>query len=125
MLHSCVLHCLSLVIRRCRATAPKDDRQSAKYHAVWRMLSRVSALMGASPSMQRILARSPSEAELPRDVVRVWPRDRLLACGTTSGHEDVEVECDLPAGGTIRLHRKCYDLVSRAAGCDLSTRGAI
>jgi hypothetical protein len=25
---------------------------------------------------------------------------------------DLEVECDLPCGGTIRLHRTCYDIWS-------------
>ena len=23
---------------------------------------------------------------------------------------EVEIECDLPAGGTLRLHRRCYDI---------------
>ena len=44
-----------------------------------------------------------------------------LACGTTIGHEDVEVECDLPAGGTILLHRKCYEIWSTEwPSCDLT-----
>ncbi len=35
-----------------------------------------------------------------------------VACERTIMADDVEVECDLPAGGTIRLHRRCYDIWS-------------
>ena len=35
-----------------------------------------------------------------------------VACESPIGADDVEVECDLPAGGTIRLHRKCYEIWS-------------
>jgi len=34
------------------------------------------------------------------------------ACDQPIAADDVEVECDLPGGGTIRLHRKCYDVWS-------------
>ena len=33
-----------------------------------------------------------------------------VACERAIGPEEVEVECDLPSGGTIRLHRGCYDI---------------
>ena len=36
-----------------------------------------------------------------------------VACDRPIGSIDVEVECDLPDGGTIRLHRTCYDLWSK------------
>ena len=36
-----------------------------------------------------------------------------VACEAPIGHDDVEVECDLPSGGTIRLHRKCYEIWSK------------
>jgi hypothetical protein len=32
------------------------------------------------------------------------------ACDQPIAADTVEVECDLPNGGTIRLHRRCYDL---------------
>ena len=33
-----------------------------------------------------------------------------VACEQPIAANDLEVECDLPNGGTIRLHRRCYDL---------------
>jgi len=36
-----------------------------------------------------------------------------LACERPITADDVEVECDLPGGGTIRLHRKCYEIWSQ------------
>jgi hypothetical protein len=35
-----------------------------------------------------------------------------VACEQRIGADDVEVECDLPKGGTIRLHQRCYDIWS-------------
>ena len=35
-----------------------------------------------------------------------------VACEQPIVVDDVEVECDLPNGGTIRLHRQCYDIWS-------------
>lgn len=34
------------------------------------------------------------------------------ACARAMGPHEVEVECDLPGGGTIRLHRTCYEIWS-------------
>lgn len=34
------------------------------------------------------------------------------ACAQPIAVDDVEVDCDLPGGGTIRLHRRCYDIWS-------------
>ena len=34
------------------------------------------------------------------------------ACEQPIAADDVEVDCDLPGGGTIRLHRRCYDIWS-------------
>jgi len=36
-----------------------------------------------------------------------------LACDRVITADEVEVECDLPHGGTIRLHRWCYDVWSQ------------
>lgn len=33
-----------------------------------------------------------------------------VACERAIDPNEVEVECDLPGGGTIRLHRTCYDI---------------
>ena len=33
-----------------------------------------------------------------------------VACEEPIAADDVEVECDLPTGGTIRLHRECYEI---------------
>jgi hypothetical protein len=33
-----------------------------------------------------------------------------VACDQPIVADDSEVECDLPNGGTIRLHRACYDI---------------
>ena len=33
-----------------------------------------------------------------------------VACEQCILNGDLEVECDLPQGGTIRLHRTCYDI---------------
>jgi hypothetical protein len=37
-------------------------------------------------------------------------RGICVACERPIVADDVEVECDLPAGGIIRLHRWCYDI---------------
>jgi len=33
-----------------------------------------------------------------------------VACDQPIAAGDTEVECDLPTGGTIRLHQRCYDI---------------
>lgn len=33
-----------------------------------------------------------------------------VACDLPIAADDSEVECDVPNGGTIRLHRRCYDI---------------
>jgi len=38
---------------------------------------------------------------------------RCAACEQAITPNEVEVECDLPDGGTVRLHRRCYDVWSR------------
>ena len=35
------------------------------------------------------------------------------ACERPIEADEIEVECDLPGGGTIRLHRTCYDVWSK------------
>jgi hypothetical protein len=34
---------------------------------------------------------------------------RCAACEQPIGPQDLEVECDLPRGGSIPFHRRCYD----------------
>jgi hypothetical protein len=36
------------------------------------------------------------------------------ACDQPVSTDDVEVECDLPGGGTVAFHRRCYDAWSQA-----------
>lgn len=38
---------------------------------------------------------------------------RCAACDRAITRDEVEVECDLPNGVTLRLHSRCYDLWSR------------
>ena len=33
-----------------------------------------------------------------------------VACDEPIRADDVEVECDVPTGGTIRFHQRCYDI---------------
>jgi hypothetical protein len=33
-----------------------------------------------------------------------------IACEQPIAVDEDEVDCDLPGGGTIRLHRRCYDI---------------
>jgi hypothetical protein len=40
---------------------------------------------------------------------------RCAACDRAITRDEVEVECDLPNGATLRLHSRCYDLWSREA----------
>jgi len=43
-----------------------------------------------------------------------------VACERPIAADDVEVECDLPTGGTIRLHRGCYNIwVAEWSTCDV------
>jgi hypothetical protein len=58
---------------------------------------------------QKILA-----GHLPKENCRMtWhgpgTRGVCVACEQPIAADDIEVECDLPTGGTIRLHR-CYDI---------------
>jgi hypothetical protein len=68
------------------------------------------------PDERRRLIRSKILAgALPKQNCRMtWfgpGRDgHCVACDQRIGAQEVEVECDLPGGGTIRLHRDCYDL---------------
>jgi hypothetical protein len=45
-----------------------------------------------------------------------------IACSLPITPQDVEVECDLAGGGTLRFHRWCYDIWSAAwPACDART----
>ena len=69
---------------------------------------------------QKILA-----GHLPKENCRMtWhgpgTRGVCVACEQPIAADDVEVECDLPTGGTIRLHRECYDIwVAEWPTCDV------
>jgi len=59
---------------------------------------------------QRILA-----GNLPKENCRMtWygpgTGGVCIACEQPIATDEVEVDCDLPGGGTIRLHRRCYDI---------------
>lgn len=42
------------------------------------------------------------------------------ACDQPIRLDDVEVECDLPTGGTISFHQRCYDIwTNEWPSCDL------
>ncbi|HET9235569.1 MAG TPA: hypothetical protein VFP10_15715 [Candidatus Eisenbacteria bacterium] len=42
-----------------------------------------------------------------------------MACDLPISASEIEVECDLPKGGTIRFHRVCYELWAEAwPGCE-------
>ena len=56
--------------------------------------------------------------ELPKmDCRMTWygpGRDgKCMACDQAIGAHEVEVECDLPNGGTIRFHQRCYTIWPR------------
>ncbi|MGH2392752.1 MAG: hypothetical protein ACRDGH_04525 [Candidatus Limnocylindria bacterium] len=62
---------------------------------------------------QRILS-----GELPKEHCRMtWygpgTGGICVACDQPIAADDVEVECDLPGGGTIRFHRRCYEVWSK------------
>jgi hypothetical protein len=71
---------------------------------------------------QKILA-----GELPREHCRMtWygPGKGAIcvACRLPITPQDVEVECDLTGGGTLRFHRRCYEIWSAAwPACDART----
>jgi len=69
---------------------------------------------------QKILA-----GHLPKENCRMtWhgpgTRGVCVACEQPIAADDVEVECDLPTGGSIRLHQGCYDIwVAEWPTCDV------
>ena len=73
--------------------------------------------MGLNDLRQQILQKVLTGV-LPKDHCRVtWygpGTDAICAvCERPVTAQEIEVECDLPAGSTIRLHRTCYDAWSR------------
>jgi hypothetical protein len=50
------------------------------------------------------------DGTLPKQTTWYGPGGVCVACERPIVADDVEVECDLPGGGTIRLHRSCYDI---------------
>ena len=65
--------------------------------------------------LQGMIRRKILAGDLPKQHCRMtWygpgTGGICVACEQPIAPDDVEVECDLPQGGTIRLHRRCYDL---------------
>ena len=52
----------------------------------------------------------PPKGTLPDDMYGPGTGGICVACEQSILNGDIEVECDLPQGGTIRLHRTCYDI---------------
>ena len=73
--------------------------------------------MSGPDLLQRIRQKILSGA-LPKEHCRVtWygfgTGAICAACDQRIPPDDVEVECDLPSGGMIRLHRTCYGVWSK------------
>jgi hypothetical protein len=82
--------------------------------AAWRML----LAMSPSDDLRHAIREKILAGVLPKVHCRMtWygpgTGGICVACERPIAASDVEVECDLPGGGTIRLHRKCYDVWSK------------
>jgi hypothetical protein len=65
--------------------------------------------------LRPVIRRKVHSGELPRMHCRMtWygpgTHSACVACDQPIELTEVEIECDLPAGGTLRLHRRCYDI---------------
>lgn len=81
--------------------------------------------MALSDELNRWIRERISAGKLPKQHCRVtwYGPGRQLACAACDQpiHSDeVEVECDLPTGGTINFHRQCYEIWSTEwPACDV------
>jgi len=73
--------------------------------------------MSEADDLRHAIRRKILAGNLPKENCRMtWygpgTRGICVACDQPIAVHDVEVECDLPGGGTVRLHRVCYDVWS-------------
>ena len=71
--------------------------------------------MSQSDDLRRAIREKILSGVLPKENCRMTWYGRgtagiCVACDLRITADAVEVECDLPDGGTIRLHRECYDV---------------
>ena len=71
----------------------------------------------ANDELTRTIREKVLAGELPKENCRMtWygpgRGSVCAACGRPIGGDEVEIECDLPAGGTIRFHQPCYAIWS-------------
>jgi hypothetical protein len=83
--------------------------------------------MSDEEDLQQVIRRRILAGDLPKEHCRMtWygPGKGAIcvACKLPITAEDVEVECDLAGGGTLRFHRRCYEVWSEAwPTCDART----
>jgi hypothetical protein len=83
--------------------------------------------MSDEEDLQQVIRRRILAGDLPREHCRMtWyglgKGAICVACKLPITAEDVEVECDLAGGGTLRFHRRCYEVWSEAwPTCDART----
>jgi hypothetical protein len=83
--------------------------------------------MSSEEHLLEIIRRKVLAGDLPRQPCRMtWygPGKGAIcvACNRPITSEDVEVECDLAGGGTLRFHRRCHDVWSAVwPRCDART----
>lgn len=71
--------------------------------------------MNETNDLRHTIRRGILDGVLPREHCRMtWygpgTGGTCVACEQPITAEDTEVECDLQNGGTLRFHRRCYDL---------------
>ena len=75
----------------------------------------------------QLIRRKIMSGDLPRKLCRMtWygpgQGAACVACSLPITGADVEVECDLADGGTLRFHRRCYEVWLEAwPACDART----
>lgn len=80
-----------------------------------------------SDDLSDLIRRKILAGDLPKEHCRMtWYGPGhghvCVACSLPITGDDVEVECDLPRGGTLRFHRRCYEIWSEAwPACDART----
>jgi hypothetical protein len=83
--------------------------------------------MSDQEDLQEVIRHKILAGDLPKEHCRMtWygPGKGAIcvACSRPITGEDVEVECDLARGGTLRFHRRCYEIWSAAwPACDART----
>ena len=86
----------------------------AGHTAPWSQRAEVreDQLQEREEDLQPLIPRDDPPATALRGLRMTWygpeTDDICLACKQLISANDVEVECDLPKGGTVRLHWRCY-----------------